>query len=214
MPDGDRWQRLIRGLRQGDRQIVQEFCAEYGEALERLAEKLRRRVGPEDVVQSVCRTFLRRARAGPFQFADSAALWRVLCAITLTKVREQIRFHLRQKRGLGQETNLGLDAGNEGGFDLVDPVPTPEQATATSLPSTLDEEARRHFELAWRSAPMAATSPRARRASPGPPPSSPSTSAIPGKLKQESLGREAEDERRRQEPGTAPGGAARAPAAG
>ncbi len=46
----DRWQRLIQGLRTGDRLIVQEFCEQYGGLLERLAERhlsegLRRRVG-------------------------------------------------------------------------------------------------------------------------------------------------------------------------
>jgi len=56
--------------------------------------------GPEDLVQSACRTFLRRAQIGQFRLADSEELWRLLCAITLTKVREQTRFHMRQKRGL------------------------------------------------------------------------------------------------------------------
>jgi RNA polymerase sigma factor (sigma-70 family) len=95
---------------------------------------------------------LRRARAGQFQLADSEALWRVLCAITLTKVREQIRFHLRHKRGLDQETNLGLDATNAGSFDLVDPAPTPEQASAFAdqfqrLLTGLTEEQRQLVDL-------------------------------------------------------------------
>src|SRR4051812_47370036 len=103
-----RWQALIDGLRRGDQRITQEFWDQYGRMLHGLAEKnlaegVRRRVGPEDVVQSVCRTFLRRAQIGEFQLPDSESLWRLLCAITLTKVREQTRFHLRQKRGLDRE---------------------------------------------------------------------------------------------------------------
>ena len=96
MAEGEeRWTRLVRGLREGDPQIVEEFCEQYGALLQQLADKhlsedLRRRVGPEDVVQSVCRTFLRRARAGEFELADSEGLWRLLCAITLTKVHEQV----------------------------------------------------------------------------------------------------------------------------
>src|SRR5262245_22037762 len=130
------WDRLIRGLRDGDRQVVAEFCVEYGDALHRLADRrlpdaIRRRLGPEDVVQSACRTFLRRVRAGEFRLADSESLWRVLCAITLTKVREHTRFHLRQKRGLDREQSLAAaDAGREAAFDLVDPEPTPDRAAA------------------------------------------------------------------------------------
>src|SRR4051794_1021719 len=104
----DRWQRLITGLRQGDALIVREFCDQYAGALQKLAGRhmtaaLQRRLDPEDVVQSVCRTFLRRVQVGQFRLADSESLWQLLCAITLTKVREQTRFHLRQKRGLCQE---------------------------------------------------------------------------------------------------------------
>ena len=101
----NRWQRLIQGLRSGDGQVMREFCEQYGDLLHRVAEKhlaasVRRRVGPEDVVQSACRTFLRRARGGEFQFPGSEGLRRLLCAFTLTKVREHSRFHLRKKRGL------------------------------------------------------------------------------------------------------------------
>ena len=131
----DRWQRLIQGLRSGDGQVMREFWEQYGDLLYRVAEKnlaagLRRRVGPEDVVQSACRTFLRRARGGEFQLADSEGLWRLLCAITLTKVREHTRFHLRKKRGLDQEIHLAPASAESGagGFDAVDPPPTPAEA--------------------------------------------------------------------------------------
>src|SRR5262245_17674967 len=112
----DDWPRLVQGLRDNDPRAVRAFCDQYGAALERVAEKhlpagLRRRVGAEDVVQSACRTFLRRAAGGEFHLADSNGLWRLLCAITLTKVREQARFHLRRRRDLGQEVSLDAVAG-------------------------------------------------------------------------------------------------------
>jgi RNA polymerase sigma factor (sigma-70 family) len=79
--------------------------------LERLADRnlaqgLRRRFGPEDVVQSACRTFFRRAQAGEFEISDEDALWRLLCAITLTKLRQQVRFHGQQKRNVRDEKHL------------------------------------------------------------------------------------------------------------
>src|SRR3954451_16484076 len=119
----DPWQRLIEGLRAGDGRAAQEFWNQYGPLLHQVAERnlaggVRRRVGPEDVVQSACRTFLRRAQGGEFRLEDSEGLWRLLCAITLSKVREQTRFHLRQKRGLDREVPLGPPPGDSsaGGF--------------------------------------------------------------------------------------------------
>jgi hypothetical protein len=106
MPADEEWlDSLIEGLRGGEQQAVVAFFNHYGPMLERLVERnlargLRRRLGPEDVVQSACRTFLRRAEAGEFEITDSDSLWRLLCAIALTKVRQQARFHAQQKRNI------------------------------------------------------------------------------------------------------------------
>lgn len=75
-------------------------------------------MGPEDVALSACRTFLRRARLGEFQLPDSAALWKLLCVITLTKASEQVRFHRRKQRDVGQEVRLDRPSTDSGGFDL------------------------------------------------------------------------------------------------
>jgi RNA polymerase sigma-70 factor (ECF subfamily) len=136
MPDEeDRWQTWLQGLRAGNAQIVQEFCERYGTLLQQLADKhlaegLRRRVGAEDIVQSAYRTFLRRVQAGEFLLADNEDLWRLLVAITLTKVRQQVRFHQRPKRRFSQDvplTSLSPER-DEGCFDAVDPEPTPAEA--------------------------------------------------------------------------------------
>jgi RNA polymerase sigma factor (sigma-70 family) len=107
----------VRQLVAGDEQVMQEFWHEYAPSLERLAHSrmtpaLQRRVGAEDVAQSVCRTFLRRAQQGEFKLEASEGLWRLLCAITLTKVRQHARFHLRQKRGLNREVSLESAGGS------------------------------------------------------------------------------------------------------
>jgi RNA polymerase sigma factor (sigma-70 family) len=160
MPDvEDRWQRLIHGLRTGDRSVVQDFCGQYGTVLQQLAERhlspdLRRRVGAEDVVQSAYRTFLRRAQAGEFQLEDSEGLWRLLCAITLTKVRELARFHRRKKRRFDQEVPLAaaFAGASEEPFDPVDPQPSPAEAAEFAdqfqqLMASLDDEERRFVDL-------------------------------------------------------------------
>jgi RNA polymerase sigma-70 factor, ECF subfamily len=159
MDDEERFARLITGLRAGDEQVVREFCGLYGDLLLRLADRhlpdrLRRRLGPEDVVQSAYRTFLRRARAGEFHLDDSASLWRLLCAITLTKVREQTRFHLRQKRGLARETPLPVASSTDStpGIEPAAAGPSPADAAEFAdqfqlLLASLDEEERQVVDL-------------------------------------------------------------------
>jgi RNA polymerase sigma-70 factor (ECF subfamily) len=154
----DRWERLIQGLRSGDEVVIREFWEQYGEMLHRVADKhlaegMRRRVGPEDVVQSVCRTFFRRAQGNQFQLQDSEQLWRLLCAITLTKIREQTRYHLRQKRGLAQELHRGTsDQSGSSNFNIATPGPSPAEAAEFAdqfqqLLVSLDEEERQILDL-------------------------------------------------------------------
>jgi RNA polymerase sigma-70 factor, ECF subfamily len=155
----DGWQRLIDGLRSGDQRVIQEFCHLYAGPLEilaeqRLANRLRRRVGPEDVVQSVCRTFLRRMRAGEFTLPDSESLWRLLCSITLVKIREQARLHQRQKRDMSREVPLGsLTSGDEQRHEELEALsPSPDEAAEFAeqfelLIGSLDTEESRLVHL-------------------------------------------------------------------
>lgn len=110
-------ERLAQGLRAGDEQAAELFFRRYHRSLERLAQKhlapgMRRRVGPESIAQSVCRTFLRRAKSGDLQVDTGERLWRLLCAIALIKIREKVRFHRRRKRGVDREVHES--AGEEG----------------------------------------------------------------------------------------------------
>jgi hypothetical protein len=78
---------------------------------------------------------------------DSEAFWQLLCAITLTKVREQARFHHRQRRGLGQEQSLTDAADRPSGVQPVDSGPSPVEAAEFAdlfeqVLAGLDEEER------------------------------------------------------------------------
>ena len=102
----------LRALVAGDEQAVAEFWQQYGERLNRLAERhlsprLQRRVESDDVIQSACRTFFRRAQEGQFDLPDAEALWRLLCIITLNKCRMLARYHGRERRSLAREQPLG-----------------------------------------------------------------------------------------------------------
>lgn len=139
--DADDWKQTVEGLRSGDAAAAGEFWKRYGPLMHAVADQhlspgMRRRVEPDDVVQSVCRTFFRRAKAGEYQLPDSQALWRLLCAITITKVREQARFHGRAKRGLKREVSMdaggkdGDEAGDAGHLAPADDAPSPADAAA------------------------------------------------------------------------------------
>lgn len=154
MPDNDAyWEGLISGLRAGDERAATEFYTHFGPLLEGLAAQhlasgMRRRVGPEDVAHSACRTFLRRIQGGQFTLQARDNLWNLLCAITLAKARKKARFHLADKRGLGREAHT--DADETGTTDRFEPAsrgPTPEEAAAFAdqfrhLLSSLDDEER------------------------------------------------------------------------
>jgi RNA polymerase sigma factor (sigma-70 family) len=157
MDDDNQWQRMIDGLRKGDSLVARDFYAQYGPVLQRIADRhlpdmVRRRVGAEDVVQSACRTFLRRAEGGEFQLTDDSGLWQLLCAITLSKVRGQARYHLRQKRGLSREQEPDPNSSQVPGQYVAAPGPGPDEAAAFSdqfqrLLEELDEEDRQIVNL-------------------------------------------------------------------
>lgn len=154
--DAARW---IRELLAGDEEVVQEFWEAYAPALERIAKSrmnpaLQQRLGPEDVLQSVCRTFIRRGRKGEYQLGNSEDLWRLLCAITLTKVRQHARFHLRKRRGMDRESSLENEC--DDGIGLPDRAaargPTPAEAAEFAdqvdhLFAGLDEEEKQLVQL-------------------------------------------------------------------
>jgi RNA polymerase sigma-70 factor, ECF subfamily len=147
--EGSDWDALVAGLKAGEADAVRTFWNEYGTLLHEVAERrlaaaLRRRVGAEDVVQSVCRTFLRRVQGGQLVLEDAERLWHLLCAIAVAKTREQARFHGRDKRNV--HAQVGLEPA-EGGEELVAAMPSPESAAIAAqieeAIDRLDDEERR-----------------------------------------------------------------------
>lgn len=150
----DTWDRLIAGVREGEPTAMRQFYERYGPSLERVATRaiapdMLRRFGPESVVNSVCRTFIRRARGEELEVADADVLWRLLCAIALNKVRERVRFHRREKRGLAREVR---GDGTSAAARSPDRSPGPDETAMfhdqlQHVVASLDEDERRVLDL-------------------------------------------------------------------
>lgn len=152
------WQTVIRGLQAGDSAVLHRFYAEFGPMLRAIAGKrvsplMQRRFDADDVVQSTFRTFFRRAQGGDFLFEDNRRLWSLLCAITLTKLREKTRYHQRQSRAAIREQPIDDRAGghiDERWATTTGPAPEAELEFADEfehLLSGLEEQERRLVDL-------------------------------------------------------------------
>jgi RNA polymerase sigma-70 factor (ECF subfamily) len=123
----DRW-------RQGDQQAAGELFRRYasrlvGLARSRLSAKFAQRVDPEDVVQSVYRTFFAEAQEGRYELQRGGDMWRLLVAMTLHKLNDQVKYHSRRKRAVDRDRDaeeglLGI------GAHLLAREPSPLEALA------------------------------------------------------------------------------------
>src|SRR5262249_43059504 len=128
--------RLLTRWRDGDQQAATElFQRHYARLVElahrHLSIRFAHRIDPEDVAQSVCRTFLTNAQNGKFVLQRSGDLWRLLVAITLHKLQHQVRHHLASKRAVDQERKFGgEDSLLNLQPDLLARDPSPDDAVA------------------------------------------------------------------------------------
>jgi len=121
----------------GNPSAAAELDRRYRQRLCRLVQgafggNIRRREDPEDVVQTVLRTYFRRAAQGEFQIADSSDLWALLAKITRGKVLKRAEYHHAAKRRMDAETDLPAELG--GGRD---PEPADAAIAAELVERTL-----------------------------------------------------------------------------
>lgn len=94
---------LIRQLQAGQQSAATELYLRYAERLGRYATAktgmdLASRIDPESIVQSVFRSFFRRAQDGQYHVAPGEELWKLLLVIALNKIRSAATFHHAQRR--------------------------------------------------------------------------------------------------------------------
>ncbi len=94
---------LLRRIQGGQPDASTQLYLRYAERLHSLvraqsSSDLARRVDAEDIVQSVFRTFFRRASRGHYNVPDGEEMWKLLLVIALNKVRSAGAFHRAAKR--------------------------------------------------------------------------------------------------------------------
>jgi RNA polymerase sigma-70 factor (ECF subfamily) len=107
---------LLRRFRLGEEDAATELYVRYSRRLEALARKqigtaLAVRVDPDDIVQTVFRTFFRRAAAGQYDVPDGEELWKLFLVIALNKIRVSGAYHGAAKRDV-RVTLTGGDTAN------------------------------------------------------------------------------------------------------
>jgi|694.fasta_scaffold00049_60 RNA polymerase sigma-70 factor (ECF subfamily) len=104
---------LIRRLKQGDQDAATAIYLRYAERLLQLAKSqtpdlLQSRIDPEEIVQSVFRTFFRRAADGQYVAPEGDELWKLFLVMALNKIRTRGAFHRAKKRDY-RRTVQGLE---------------------------------------------------------------------------------------------------------
>ena len=156
MPTPREEQALIDLWRGGDENAARAIVDRYFDRLmalarRRISPRLASRVDPEDILQSVFRTFFVRLKEGQFAFEDQDDLCKLLMRITLHKTLRQVAFHKAAKRDPNQETAQG-DHHREQLLTLLDKEPSAEASVAfldqlEHFLGQLEPQTRRILEL-------------------------------------------------------------------
>ena len=111
---------LLVRIRRGQQDAATALYLRYAARLRALAvsqcsSEMARRVEPDDIVQSVFRTFFRRVSQGRYDVPAGKELWRLLLVIAINKIREAWGFHRAAKRDVrrsvqGQRFEQAMDA--------------------------------------------------------------------------------------------------------
>jgi RNA polymerase sigma-70 factor (ECF subfamily) len=127
---------LLRRIKAGEDDAATELYRRYAARLINLAAAktspdVKQRVDPEDIVQSVFRTFFRRASLGEYEVPDGDELWKLFLVIGLNKIRAVAGYHKAAKRDVrhtaGGEAAAFADAA------------TPDDVAFRTLQMTIDE---------------------------------------------------------------------------
>ena len=158
MTEESSFDRLIERLRDGDEDAARQIFEQYARRLIGLARKhldgaVRRKVDPEDVVQSVFKSFFLRIGKGEYDLGKKDDLWSLLVVITLHKCGHTVRDLRSHRRDNRREAAFQLTADDSAAsWQALAPGPTPLEAavmaeTVEQVVSSLKDRERQILEL-------------------------------------------------------------------
>jgi DNA-directed RNA polymerase specialized sigma24 family protein len=151
VPDNDSFQQLLARLRRRDAAAASQVFDRFAQRLvalarSRLDQRLRPRLDPEDVLQSVLRTFFVRLADGRFSLRDWDGLWGLLVCITVRKCAKARERNRAAARDVQRESAPAAGGeGDDGCWEFLDRGPGPEEGAL--LEEALDATLRDLTEL-------------------------------------------------------------------
>ncbi len=155
----DSFAEIIERLERGDEQAANEIFSRFSHRLialtrTRLDTAILNKVDPEDVVQSVFRSFFTRQAEGQFEFANWDSMWGLLAKLTLRKCGRRTENLLAACRDIRRELQPpGNDSESAAGsWEAVTRDPTPQEVavfheTISELFAELDDVQQKILEL-------------------------------------------------------------------
>lgn len=142
---------LMARLQKGDAEAATEIFRRFayrlvGLARDRLAMIVRPKEDPEDVVQSVFRSFFARQAEGQFAFAGWNDLWNLLAMITLRKCGHRIEHYRAACRDVQREAappRSDSDSVSSWQFIARDPSPSEAAMLIETIQSLMDSFSER-----------------------------------------------------------------------
>lgn len=127
----DEMEHVLAQIKAGDEQAASRLFHRFADRLVGLARRrldldVRRRIDPEDVVQSVFGSFFRRHDAGMLDVQSWESLWSLLAVMTVHKCGHKIRYCRAAKRsGERSHSEVQYRSESHGDWEAVAKDPTP-----------------------------------------------------------------------------------------
>lgn len=139
--------RLKRKDEQAGEDLYRRFsCRLIGLAKTKIRPDLLRKIDPEDVVQSVFRSFFGCMVAGRFEVSNDEGLWAILALITVRKCTSKRRWFLAARRDYRLELEPNVENGESFGQSRCfarEPTPLETSILAEMLERVLDSLSER-----------------------------------------------------------------------
>jgi RNA polymerase sigma factor (sigma-70 family) len=134
--------RVMQRMRAGDPDAAEQIFGRHFSRLVALArsrslDSARGKEDPEDVVQSVYRSFIRTDLSSPFVLADWEGLWATFAIIMVRKCSDRREYWGTAKRDPRRELSLSTTPDGMGVRERLERAPTPWEAAA--FHETLDQ---------------------------------------------------------------------------